>query len=62
MKISTIKSNRTINHIIPIIKNAVTFLFWVIIWQLIYVCVDNDILIASPLDVFYRLFDLSKDI
>ena len=61
MKISIIKSNKTINNVIKIIKNMGIFLFWIAIWQIIYLCIDNDILIASPIDVFHRLLTLCKD-
>jgi NitT/TauT family transport system permease protein len=34
-------------------------LVWLLIWQLVYVLVDQELLISSPLNVFVRIFELS---
>lgn len=61
MKIFTIKNNKISCYIILILKKLIIFLFWVVVWQISYLCIDNNMLLASPIDVFYRLFDLCKD-
>lgn len=61
MKIFTIKNNKISCYIILILKKLIIFLFWVVVWQTSYLCIDNNMLLASPIDVFYRLFDLCKD-
>jgi len=37
-----------------------TALFWLIIWQLLYMFVHQDLLLASPLQVFSRLYMLAR--
>jgi NitT/TauT family transport system permease protein len=34
-------------------------LVWLLMWQLVYVLVDQELLISSPLNVFVRIFELS---
>lgn len=48
MKISTIKDNN-------ILLKAGSFFFWIFIWEIIYIIVNNEILIVSPLEVLLRL-------
>ena len=48
MKISTIKDN-------DILFKAGSFFFWIFIWEIIYIIVNNEILIVSPLEVLLRL-------
>lgn len=35
-------------------------LFWIIIWQLIFIAVNQELLIVSPIDVFFRLIQLTQ--
>lgn len=55
MKVFTIIKNKTINEFI---KKIIVLLFWILIWQLIYICVNQHIIIPSPLSVFKRLTEL----
>ena len=57
MKISTIKNRLKIK---TIFKKISVLLFWILIWELIYILVGKDILIASPLNVFFRICELIK--
>ena len=39
------------------LKIALIFLFWISIWQLIYILVDKEIFIVSPLSVFKKFIE-----
>ena len=51
MKTSIIKRIFT-----PIIITAI----WLIIWQVIYIIVDNPLFVSSPIDVFFRIIELAQ--
>lgn len=44
---------------ISIAKTALTGFFWLGLWHFIYTAVDNDILVASPLQVLNRFIELA---
>jgi len=54
MQISTIKNN-IINKILPV-------LFWILIWQLISMSINQEILIVSPISVMKTLVELVQKI
>lgn len=41
-------------------KISLIFLFWIIIWQLIFIVVNQELLIVSPVEVFFRLIQLMQ--
>ena len=51
MKTSIIKRIFT-----PIIITAI----WLIIWQVVYIIVDNPLFVSSPIDVFFRITELAQ--
>lgn len=55
MKISGTQSDKKIKKIL---MGALAALIWIAVWQIIYLIVDREVLIASPFDVFKRLFEL----
>lgn len=57
MKISTIKNKLQIR---TIFKEISILMFWILIWEIIYILVGKDILIASPINVFFRVCELTK--
>ena len=52
MKISTIKGN--------VIKNLFAAFFWVAVWEAAALAVHKEVLVASPLTVFKRLWVLGQ--
>lgn len=40
-------------------NRLVSFVFWILVWQFIYIAVNKEILVVSPFAVIKRLFDLS---
>lgn len=42
-----------------ILRHLIVAVFWITIWQLLYMAVGKDILLVSPLDSFLRLLELS---
>lgn len=42
-----------------VLKKSAVFLFWIIVWQLIYLIIGKDILLSSPVDVVKRIAQLS---
>lgn len=40
-------------------KSLLVFMFWILIWQLVYIFVGKDILVASPVQVLKRIAQLS---
>ena len=57
VKISTIKNRLKIK---TILKKISVLMFWILIWEFIYILVGKDILIASPLNVLFRICELIK--
>lgn len=43
--------------LISLAKTALTVLFWLGLWLILYEAVSSDVLIASPVDVFRRLWE-----
>lgn len=56
MKISTTKDKTQLYK--NILKMLGALAFWLIIWQLAYFLVNQEILVVSPSEVFFRLFEL----
>ena len=44
------------------IVRALAVLLWLIIWQVVSTCLDNRLLLVSPLMVFVRLFELAAEL
>ncbi len=40
-----------------VIKKVIPIIFWLSIWQLLYLHINSEILMVSPFDVFYNLLD-----
>ncbi len=51
MKISTIKK---------IITPIIIALIWFVIWQGIYILINNPLFVSAPIDVFKRIFELAQ--
>lgn len=51
MKISIIKK---------ILTPIIIALIWLVIWQGIYMLIDNPLFVSAPIDVFKRIFELAK--
>ncbi len=61
MKIFTIiKSKLNFINKYPLIKGLFVLLFWMLVWQIIYLIINKDILVVSPIHVFFRLLELAK--
>lgn len=56
MKISIIKDKHNILY--KLLKGVLITVFWILIWYIAYLIVDQDLLIVSPIDVVNRLFSL----
>lgn len=56
MMISIIK-NRRLSKIIP---KALAVVFWLLVWQMLYFAIKQEILIVSPVCVFQRLAQLAR--
>lgn len=52
---------KTKTTIKKIAKTALTILFWLGLWQLIYIVVGLDVLVASPLNVAKRIIEFLPD-
>ena len=51
-----------INNDIPkIIKKTAVWIFWIAVWQIIYMLVGRDLLLASPISTFKALIELCTD-
>ncbi len=59
MMTSTTRNKSFINN--KIVRKLLAAAFWLGIWQLIYLIVQQEILIVSPVRVFQRLFELAQD-
>jgi len=55
MKISTIKENKTISRLV---RKTLIIIFWVFIWELSSLFINNEILLPSPKKVFETLIIL----
>lgn len=42
------------------LKTTVVLIFWVMVWQIIYLLVNKEILVASPVSVLSRLVEISS--
>ena len=56
--ISTIR-NKTVYE--KMLKKFLVAVFWIGVWQLIYLAVQQEILVVSPARVFQRLLELSGE-
>jgi NitT/TauT family transport system permease protein len=56
---STTQNKSIFSH--KLVRKLLVALFWLAIWQTIYLIVKQEILIVSPVRVFQRLFELSQD-
>lgn len=51
--------NKCVNKAKRIAKLAFVLLFWLIVWQVVYLIIGSDIVFASPLSTFKRVFELA---
>lgn len=58
MMYSTTEHKSLKKNIVSALKIALTCLFWLGLWQLLYIIIDLDVLLASPVQVFKRLCEL----
>lgn len=50
---------KTNNKSKKIIKNTIVILFWIAVWQIVYMIIGRDILFASPADTLKALIEIS---